>query len=102
MKTVKQAAITEARQAISTAIVEQVTGMRDNVHEVCERILSDLYDAAAKGPTDLLIKYAPRKAPLAAQDQCPACKAWWPRHNPNCEIGDMLSARDRIKQPTKQ
>lgn len=41
----KLEAITIARRGISDAFVEQTMGLRDDVNEVVERILSELYEA---------------------------------------------------------
>ena len=42
----KLEAITIARRRISDALVEQAAGLRDDVNEVVERILDELYEGA--------------------------------------------------------
>jgi hypothetical protein len=86
----KLAAVTETRRALSGLIAEQATGMRSDINEQAERLLTALYEAGAARAGALLEKYAPRQHGLSHERKCPACGGWWPRHAETCEIAEVI------------
>jgi hypothetical protein len=90
----KIAAVTETRRALSALIAEQATGLRDDINEQAEKLLTAIYDAGAARAGALLEKYAPQPHGLSHARKCPACGGWWPRHAESCEIAEAIGEKE--------
>jgi hypothetical protein len=86
----KLAAVTETRRALSGLIAEQATGMRSDINEQAEKLLTALYESGAARAAALLEKYSPQPHGLSHARKCPACGGWWPRHAEACEIAEVI------------
>jgi len=95
----KLMAVTETRRALSGLLVEQATGLRNDINEQAEKLMMALYEAGAARAGALLEKYAPRHHGLSHERKCPACGGWWPRHAENCAIAEVTNMRTEPMNP---